>query len=211
MHFNLLDYIIIAILLLSALNGLRQGFIDALGGMLSTVLALVVAVLYFEDCALYLEQNMGISTFLTTFIKQKVPVLALSLDQSMLGQGLFALPGLTDPANYLAGLLVTAIAFLLLFTVVSVVLRLIFAALNSLFSLGLLGGVNRVLGMVLVFTKNLLIMILLVGIAYQPIYLAARMGLNWAGVVSGYMVNSSLAVLFMNAFIIIKTMVGITA
>lgn len=210
MHFNLLDYGIIAILLLSAITGLRRGFIDALGGMLSTVLALVAAVLYFGDCASYLEKYFNLGNFLTALIKEKVPILALSLDQSILGQGLLAAPAVTDPAHYLAHLLVAAAGFLLVFGLASVVLKLVFACLNSLFSLGLLGGVNRIMGMLLVLIKNLLILVIIFGVAYEPIYLAARMGWDWAGIAAGYMNNSILAARLMDGFVLIKALFGIT-
>lgn len=210
MHFNLLDYAIIAILLLSALTGLRRGFIDALGSMLSTVLALVVAVLYFGDCASYLEKYFGLGNLLTTLIKDKVPVLAFSLDQSILGHGLLAAPAINDPAYYLAQLLVAAAGFLLVFGLASMVLKLLFACLNSLFSLGLLGGVNRIMGMLLVLIKNLLILVIILGVAYEPIYLAARMGWDWAGIASGYMNNSILTAKLMDGFVLIKAMLGIT-
>ncbi|MEN6324850.1 MAG: CvpA family protein [Syntrophomonas sp.] len=206
MHFNLLDYGIITILLLSAITGLRRGFIDALGGILSTVLALVAAVLYFGDGAAYLERYFGLGSLLTTLIKDKVPVLALSPDQSILGQGLLAAPAVTDPAHYLAQLLVAAVAFLLVFGLASVVLKLVFACLNSLFSLGMLGGVNRIMGMLLVLIKNLLILVIIFGVAYEPIYLAARMGWDWAGIATGYMNKSVLTAGLMDGFGYIKAL-----
>lgn len=211
MHFNLLDYGIIAILLLSAITGLRRGFIDALGGIISTVLALVVAILYFRDCASYLDQYFDLSSLLTTLIKENVPVLAFSLDQSMLGPGLITLPGLTDPAHYLAQLLVSVAVFLLLFGLASMVLKLIFTGLNSLFSLGLLGGINRIMGMALVLIKNFLILVILLGLASQPIDLAARMGWEWAGIAAGYLANSVLTASLMVTFEIIKALAGISA
>ncbi len=211
MHFNLLDYIIIAILFLSAITGFRQGFIEALGGMLSTVLALLAAILCYDQLALYLEQNFGLSTILANFIKQKLPILTLSMDQNMLVQGLLAIPLLTDPAHYLARLLLAAAGFLLVFVLASFVLKLIFAALNSFLSWGLLGGLNRIAGMTLVLIKNLLIMAILFGVSYQPIDLAARMGWSWAGTAMGYMSNSILIASFMDVFMLIKELVGIAA
>lgn len=210
MHFNLLDYGLIAILVLSALNGLRRGFIDALGEMLGTVLALAAAVLYFGDCAAYLEKYFGLGNLLTALIKDKVPVLALSLDQSILGHGLLAAPTVNDPAHYLAQLLVAAAGFLLVFALASIVLRMVFAALNTILSLGLLGGVNRIMGMALILIKNLLILVIIFGVAYEPVYLAARMGWDWAGIAAGYMNNSILAARMMDGFVLIKTLLGIT-
>lgn len=210
MHFNLLDYGIIALLLLSVLNGFRRGFIDALGSMLSTVLALVAAVLYFGDGAAYLEKYFGLGNLLTTLIKDKVPVLALSLDQNMLGQGLLAAPTVNDPAHYLAQLLVAAAGFLLVFGLASIVLKLIFAGLNSLFSMGLMGGLNRIMGMLLVLLKDLLILVIILGVVYEPIHLAARMGWDWAGIAAGYMNNSVLTARLMDGLVLIKAMLGIT-
>lgn len=211
MHFNLLDYIIIGILLLSMLTGLRQGLVNALGGILSSLLALLLAFVYYNDCALLAEKSFGLTGIISEFIRQKVPILTISPNSGILGHGLFELPLINDPASYIAQLVVPALSFLFLFVISSLLLKLVFEALNSLFSFGVLGWVNRVLGMALVLLKNMLIMTLLTGVLSPLVYMAARIGWAWGITASGYMANSLLLARLMAVFVFIKTAAGINA
>ncbi|MEN6350216.1 MAG: CvpA family protein [Syntrophomonas sp.] len=212
MQLNVLDYIIIAVFLLSMLTGLRQGFVNVLGGVLSSLLALLLSFLYYDDFALLLDKSWGISSIISEFIQEQVPVLTLSPDKGLFDRGLLSIPLLGDPAGYLAHLIMPALSFLILFLISSILLKLVFTALNSLFSLGILGWANRVLGMALILLRNLLLAVLLTGVLYPLVDTASQMGWAWGISASQYMSSSVLAAQFLAFFVYLKALaVGINA
>jgi len=209
-HFNLLDYIIIALLLLSALAGVHRGFIDIIGGIAGIVVAIMLAIVYYDDCAFYLEGRYGLISLLTDFIRKKAPITALSTDNSVVG-----LPGSSelfiDLAHYLAYLIILAGCFLLILLVISLIFKLAFKGLSELFSWGVLGGVNKFLGMVLVVAKNLVTIAIIAGIMYPTIKTAAQMGWQGAIVTYKYMQESYLFSDLLNIFGLVKALLGMNS
>ncbi|MDD2511499.1 MAG: CvpA family protein [Syntrophomonas sp.] len=209
MQLNLLDYFFIAILILSAWAGYRQGLMDAIGGLLGTLGGLVVAILYREELAFYLDQHYGLIGILGDFLAARMPALAWSPEWGSVMKGLGLPQVLVDPTAFLAQLLLLAASFFLILLVVSVIIKIVFGAMNALLAYGGLDGVNRWLGLLLVMLKNIIIMTLLIGLLYPAINLAARMGSSWAVSISRSFAMSWLAPWFLEMFSYGKVLLGI--
>jgi uncharacterized membrane protein required for colicin V production len=205
MQLNVLDYAIIAILLLSALAGLKRGLFNVIGGLMGTLIGLLAAILYHRDLALYLEQQFGLSTWLAGVFEEKLPLPALNPG---LVKALDIPVGLADPALYLATSLVIAISFLLILVLGSKLVQLLCELLEGILAHGILSGVNRGLGMGLLVLKNLLIMAVLVGVLVTPLELGARMGLPGALITTQYMHDSFLLEQLLSIFDYIKALLG---
>jgi uncharacterized membrane protein required for colicin V production len=205
MQLNVLDYAIIAILLLSALAGLKRGLFNVIGGLMGTLIGLLAAILYHRDLALYLEQQFGLSTWLAGVFEEKLPLPALNPG---LVKALDIPVGLADPALYLATSLVIAISFLLILVLGSKLVQLLCELLEGILAHGILSGVNRGLGMGLLVLKNLLIMAVLAGVLVTPLELGARMGLPGALITTQYMHDSFLLEQLLSIFDYIKALLG---
>ncbi len=205
MQLNILDYAIIAILLLSALAGLQRGLFKVIGGLMGILLGLLAAVIFHQELALYMEEYFGLSSWLAAFFQEKLPIPALNPG---LVKALDFPAGLADPAFYLATSLVTAIAFLLILLLGSKLVQLLCQFLEGIFAHGILSGVNRGLGMGLLVLKNLLIMVILAGVLLTPLELGARMGLPGTLITTQYMHNSVLVEQLLNLFDYLKILLG---
>lgn len=205
MQLNVLDYAIIAILVLSALVGLQRGLFKVIGGLMGILLGLLAAVIFHQELALYLEKYFGLSSWLAAFFQKKLPLPVL---HPGLVKALDFPAGLADPALYLATSLVTAIAFLLILLLGSKLVQLICELLENVFAHGILSGINRGLGMGLLVLKNLLIMVVLAGVLLTPLELGARMGLPGALITTQYMHNSILVEQLLNIFDYLKVLLG---
>lgn len=203
MQLNILDYAIIAILLLSALAGLKRGLFRVVGGLMGTLIGLLVAILYHRELALYLEQQFGFSTWLAGVFQEKLPLPAL---HPGLVKALDFPAGLADPALYLATSLVIAISFLLILLLGSKLVQLLCELLEGILAHGILSGVNRGLGMGLLLLKNLLIMAVLAGVLVTPLELGSRMGLPGALITTQYMHDSFLIEHLLNIFDYVKAL-----
>ncbi len=205
MQLNVLDYAIIAILLLSALAGLRRGLFKVIGGLMGILIGLLVAVVFHRELALYLEEHFGLSTWLAGVFQEKLPLPALNPG---LVKALDFPAGLADPAFYLATSLVIAISFLVILLLGSKLVQLLCELLEGIFAHGILSGVNRGLGMGLLVLKNLLIMAVLAGVLVTPLELGARMGLPGALITTQYMHDSFLLEQLLNIFDYLKALLG---
>lgn len=205
MQLNILDYAIIAILLLSALAGLQRGLFKVIGGLMGILLGLLAAVIFHQELALYMEEYFGLSSWLAAFFQEKLPIPALNPG---LVKALEFPAGLADPAFYLATSLVTAIAFLLILLLGSKLVQLLCQFLEGIFAHGILSGVNRGLGMGILVLKNLLIMVVLAGVLLTPLELGARMGLPGTLITTQYMHNSVLVEQLLNLFDYLKILLG---
>ena len=203
MQLNVLDYTIIAILLLSAVVGLQRGLFKVIGGLMGILFGLLAAVIFHRELGLYLEKYFGLSTWLAAFFQEKLPLPAL---QPGLVKALDFPAGLADPALYLATSLVTAISFLLILLLGSKLVQMLCELLERLFAHGILSGVNRGLGMGLLVLKNLLIMAVLAGVLLTPLELGARMGLPGALITTQYMHDSFLPEHLLNIFDYVKAL-----
>lgn len=205
MQLNVLDYAIIAILLLSALAGFRRGLFNVIAGLMGILIGLLAAVVFHRELALYLEEQFAFSTWLAGVFQEKLPLPALNPG---LVKALNFPAELADPALYLATSLVIAISFLLILLLGSKLIQLLCKLLEDLFAHGILSGVNRGLGMGLLLLKNLLIMAVLAGVLVTPLELGARIGLPGALISTQYMHDSFLLEHLLNIFSYGKTLLG---
>jgi uncharacterized membrane protein required for colicin V production len=189
MQLNVLDYLIIAVLLLSALAGLRKGLFNVVGGLAGVLIGLLAAIVFHRELAQYLEKAFGVNTLLVDFLRDKLPLPALN-------PGLIEVwghaPQWADPASYLATALLTGLSFLLILLLGSKLVQAICQLMDGLFAHGILAGVNRSLGMGLLLLKNLVILAILAGILLPPLEVAAQMGMSGALLVTQYMHKSLL-------------------
>lgn len=202
---NLLDYFILSILILSGFLGLRRGFMMAAGKITSYAVAIGTAYYYYDELALYLEEYYGMTTALAGIIRDKTPLEAISMQHQVIQSGF----SYVDTAQYLAYLSIALICFLVIMIVCSQLMQLAWNWLESLFSVGMLAGINHVLGVVLALLQTIAILTVIIGLAYPAVALASRMGFYSALFTLDYM-NTSVAVNWMlNLFGIFQSMLGI--
>lgn len=201
MELNSLDYIIIAVLLLSALAGLKKGLFKVISGLMGVLIGLWAAFSFYRELAEYLEHDFGAGAILAGILQDKLPLPAF--DPRLLEAVGYA-PGLADPASSLASTLLTALSFLLILLLGSKLVQIMCQLLDGLFAQGILAGVNQSLGMSLLVVRNLIIMAILAGILLPPLELAARMGMPGALLAAQYMDESLLLEPLSKLFVYLK-------
>jgi len=137
MNWNTVDYVIIALIVISGISGFKQGFIKAAGSLVGMLAGLLLAYVYYGQCALYLEEYYGVSSALANVIRGKVPIAVASVDTSLAGIEF------SDTAQYLAYLIIMAASFLAIYLLSSRVLLICGAALTTVFSWGVLAAANK--------------------------------------------------------------------
>jgi uncharacterized membrane protein required for colicin V production len=205
-HFNQLDLIIGLIILFSIIGGLQKGFIDALGGIIGIVLALFLGVVYYDECANWLEQAFGITTNLARLIEAKIPAAAVKVNSKIM-ESFGAAAGYTNPGEYLAYLLTLVISFVFILLVGNILIKLLFSLAHHVLARGALEWVNRVLGAGLVAAKNLLITAVILGITLPVIQTGREMGLDSAIYVYNLINKSFLAPQLILAFDTVKNFI----
>lgn len=207
MQANLVDLLILGLVVLSGFTGLRQGLVQAFGGLIAAVGAFAFALVFSDDLVLILEKSWGIRTTLAGYLAGHVPLTALSLPAplSHLVQGDY-----TTPADFLAQLFLFIGCFLLIVLIGSRLLQLLFTAFDALVSWGILGWLNAGLGMIVVVVKNLLILTILLGLIQPAVRLAADLGFAGAVWATQAMAESWLIPKLLVVFIMLKGMLGFT-
>ncbi|MFZ5945012.1 MAG: CvpA family protein [Bacillota bacterium] len=74
MDFNFIDFAIIILLMLGALNGFRQGFIGSLVGFLGSIAALLISIKYYKPFAGLLNEKFGILSGIHGFLTEHLPL-----------------------------------------------------------------------------------------------------------------------------------------
>ena len=204
---NSLDLLLLGLLGVSALIGYNRGLLSVLGGLGSSLVALAAAIIYRDDLAIYLEKEFGLQTMLVQVMVEKMP-------QPVLGKFLPALHTLPFIKNELTGLaymILSIVAFLLLYLIVSKGLLLITGFLENSLRRGAWGGANRLAGMVITAAKDLLIMAVLLGIIYPFIHRGAALGFKGL-MKAGAVIDQSWLVPYLNIiFISLEKLIGIGA
>lgn len=209
MPMNSLDYIILVLLGISALMGFYRGFLSVLGGFASTLIALFAAVIYRHELARYLEEEFGLKTLLSQTLADKIPQPSWgsSLQGSML-PSLKDLPVIQEQLAHFAELILVAGSFLLLYIIISKGLRLIWKVMEAPFRRGVLGGINRLAGLLLLTAKDLLIMAVLLGILSPFIKSGAGMAISGFVNMGSLLDHSCLMPYFMDIFTGLETLLG---
>ncbi len=181
MELNSLDYIILLIMALSLVSGVLQGLAGAAGGVITTVGSLVLAYLYRNQAADYMEQEYGVITSLSSQIERGVgiPVDHGNTDRLIqtlpLDKAMALLQGQISDFTYL---FVSAVCFLLLYMVSRFLFRMIFLALARILERGIGRRANRLGGMALMGAQNLIVMAAVAAVLERPVGLAAQIGLR---------------------------------
>ncbi|MDR1615556.1 MAG: CvpA family protein [Syntrophomonadaceae bacterium] len=177
--FNVLDYAILIIVFLSMIQGWRTGLIRSAGNLFILLAAILLALLYADDLNIYLEQNFAFETKIDQWLMSKLPVLVFNNG--------FNEPGLVNEnlltaANInLTSLVSTAAAFLIILAAVYIAGHILFKLLNSTASEGSLKIVNGFLGMLFHAVKILLIIIVVIGLIYEPLHSGEQIGIHLGG------------------------------
>lgn len=206
MQTNMVDYVIVIILLLSAIYGFQQGFFLSLGRMTSAIIAIGLAIFYGNDFLIFLDNKFDVIGTLAEFINQKIPI--LSTHQSTFLSFIARQEEIIEPSEQLARFMFGPIAFITLFIIGKFLFSLFFVSLNRIASWGFLGGLNRTLGMLIIILQNLLIITVLLGIAIPPLEFAARLDIMGAVVVHKNLQNSLLAEYLVRIFENLKIITG---
>lgn len=179
MHMNTLDYLVLTLLVVSALSGYYRGLLSVLGGLASTLVALFIAIVYRHELALYLEEKFGLITLLAKAMAEKIPQPAWSDAPARdILPSLKTLPFVQEQLANFAQIIVAAICFILLYIIISKGLRLLWKLLEAPFYKGILGSINRLAGMLLLVAKNLLLMAVALGILVPFVKSGVGMGIT---------------------------------
>ncbi|HWP98719.1 MAG TPA: CvpA family protein [Syntrophomonadaceae bacterium] len=201
---NGLDLLLLALLVLSMINGLRLGIIRLLGGIVTLVLALLVAACNYKSAAFWLEKEWGIQDYLAAWISARIPQMTSSI--TAIRMPTF---GLADPGMYLAYQALLAITFLGILILATGLGNSLVLIIHRVFAGTSLGGVNRLLGLAVGMAKSLLIMTLTIGIIYPFATTGAQMGLGTAGFLNGIINESHIAKDLLSVFALFQTGLGL--
>ena len=211
MRFNALDYLIIINLVVSILIGYQKGLIRSLGGIVSTLFGLGAAFLLRNPAANYLQEHYGVVTDLTAWLEKRMlnsagvseqPALIASLP--IVTEGIAAIHRQITEFAYL---LVAALCFLALYIISSHLLKYICAILDKIINRGIMGGVNRLGGLVIILTQNTIIMAVLAGVLISPLELGAKIGLSSASLAEYYIGGSVLFPYLLKTFDIMHALI----
>lgn len=194
MQFNLLDVIILLILVGSVMAGYKRGFIGAVSGIVSNVAGLVLAVLFRNQAADYLQAQFGMVSDLTAYLEKKI---SISAGVNETGSWVTNLPivqnGLTSIHRQIAEfayLLVAAGCFLVIYILTTMLIGIICMMLERMLPRWFLGSINRPGGVLIILIQNTLIMVALAGILAGPMEMAAQMGIKVAQPIAALMQGS---------------------
>lgn len=203
MDWNTVDYLIIALIVLSGISGFKQGFIKAVGSLVGMLAGLLLAYVYYGQCALYLEEYYGVSSALANVIRGRVPITVVSIDTSLAGIE-FA-----DTAQYLAYLIIMAVSFIAIYLLSSRVLLILWNGLDHLFSWGILAAANKALGMILIILKTIVVLVIITGLIYPALEMASRMGIYFSLIAFQGLEQSVLTAYLLSCFALLKDILSL--
>ena len=214
MEFNLLDYSLIIILALSVLIGYTKGFIGAVGGIVTTLVSLGIAYLYRNAAADYLQEHYEVVSSLTALLEKRLSIpTGGQLNQTDI---ISSLPLVDEGValihrqiTEIAYLLVAVLCFLLLYIVSRCLLNFMCMLIEKVLQQGIIGRVNRVGGIVIILTQNLIIIAVIAGLLSTPLELGADLGMKNASQLAVYMEESVTFPYLLKIFALLKAFIGI--
>lgn len=206
MSLNSFDYLMIALLILSGVHGFNKGFLHAVGKLISLAAGVLLAVVYYEQFASYLQEYYGLADSVAEMLRNKIPITAMNMEHSALINGIN--PG--DAASGLAYLIIVAISFLVIFFISSKIIQMLWSGLDSMFGWGWLSPLNRLLGMLLVVSRNLIILSIILGLIYPALVLASGMGFYMMLSVTEALDKSIIAPYMLQGYAWLKELAGIS-
>lgn len=212
MKFNGLDYLIMICIAASILIGYQKGIIRSLGGVVSTVAGLCIAFMYRNPAASYLQDHFNVVNDITSIMEKRLlnstgvseqPVAVTALP--FVSQGIAAIHRQIADFSYM---LVVALCFLGLYFITSQLLRWACKLFDRVVGHGILGGLNRGGGVLIVLAQNTVIMAVLAGVLLSPLQLGANIGIKSAGLASGFLDSSVLFPWLLKIFDIIHLLIA---
>lgn len=178
MSLNLIDYFMVLFIVLGLISGLRQGFIRAVSGFIGVLAGIMLAWAYYDNLAWYMEDYYGAITLTADFLRRQLFLTA--------GPAIYvldSLPGFhggkgVDPPYYLASLMVLLLSFLLILMLASKTVQFLWNSLGLVFDDGILGGINRLTGMLAVGTKNFILLAVFLSFLSPLIKAGSEMGIS---------------------------------
>lgn len=191
---NVVDIIIIVILLLAFLDGYRKGFLASVSNLVCTIIALVAAKFYFLQGASFLatytpldEQVLSFvrkSTVVENMIKANLPMLdKMGLSQSFAG----------DMKAFASALIFNAIAFLIVFVIVRLLLGIIEVILSSVMKAPGLKDINALFGSVISVAKAGLFLMIICSVIVPVTSIINKPGIMAA-------INESVIITYLNQY-----------
>jgi uncharacterized membrane protein required for colicin V production len=202
---NVLDYTILVILSLGAVVGYRKGLTDTLAGVVSVILAMLMAVLYCDNVARFLEEQFNVITSLSEVLSSKYPLITPAVNNLLADRFWNADKAVGQPVPDLAYWLVVSGCFLIFLWLGSKILKLLLKSLSGVFSWGILGWLNRLGGMVLALVKNGLIIGVLAVILQPLAGAAARAGVSSAQTFWTLLGNSVICLHLVDIFNLVRS------
>jgi uncharacterized membrane protein required for colicin V production len=202
---NVLDYTILVILSLGAVIGYRKGLTDTLAGVVSVILAMLMAVLYCDNVARFLEEQFNVITSLSEVLSNKYPLITPAVNNLLADRFWNADKAVGQPVPDLAYWLVVSGCFLIFLWLGSKILKLLLKSLAGVFSWGILGWLNRLGGMVLALVKNGLIIGVLAVILQPLAGAAARAGVSSAQTFWALLGNSVICLHLVDIFNLVRS------
>lgn len=181
---NSIDIFILIILFLTAISGLRKGFVLSIFSIVGFILSLFIAKLYYPVVSRFLISNTGIFTKISTFVSERVLKLTRGTSSTQSTESildLFKLPttlkegvisnstGVEQSAqnlisDNLTNIVITIISFFIVFIVAKILLNIAVKILDNITRLPGLNEVNKLLGFVIGVTKGIIIVYIIFAI-----------------------------------------------
>lgn len=193
MSFNILDYLIILFFLATLVNSFKKGFIKAVSGFTSVIIAMVLALLFYSDLLIYLNYNFNLNGLLTEIIYEKWTLPALVVETSLFTYALPLETYFLDLRDKLVCTSLVIISFAIIFIVSFLILKIIWSFIGKLFSIGFLSFFNKTLGAILFTLKNFLIFLILLRLLTPILELLSQIGLIYATIAYNLIISSVIA------------------
>jgi uncharacterized membrane protein required for colicin V production len=182
---NWLDWLLMIIIGLSALQGLRTGLIAGVSRLLGLVAGIAAAYTWHRPLALYFDRQLGwgdsVANFLLkwlpqpllqgmagslslTDLKQFMPIKGMQKGAAV-GRDIPA--GLADLAHQLALSLLELFSFIVLLIAITMVVSMIFRIFSGVIAVTPFGPLNRLGGLVLGLARGILIVLVIVMLLQQ--------------------------------------------
>lgn len=191
MRANWIDLTIVIVLVSSALIGYKTGFIYALTGIISNLAGLVIAFIFRNRTAKWLEECLGAVSALHGFIEKRIR--SDIGEQAWVSLPIFK-PGLDilhEKIGEFAFLIISAFCFLILYILSSQLIRMFGSLLTRVIHLGYLERVNQIGGAFLITFKNLIVIAFFGCLVSTVLTKSADLGIEGSIKAIGY-VNQSL-------------------
>lgn len=192
---NIVDIVIILLIALGAYRGYKRGLLNALGGLFGWVISLIVAFTFNSNFKAFLDKQFNLTPSVGSWMGDKFPLPAgfeeTNSSPQEIQQVVEALPmpafmqdimveniavmgeqeGAPENLSHIFGygiaeMLIAGLAFLLLFFLVSLIIKFILGFLTKGLSLTPLGGLNRLGGLVIGGAVYSLILAIIAGVIY---------------------------------------------